>query len=64
MMTLIAVIVIVFLAAALIVALAEQTGGYVGDRSMIPGCLIVMVIVVGIVLLAGFLSGHWGVWLK
>jgi len=63
MMTL-AIIVIVFLVIALIVALAEQTGGYVGDSSMVPGCLVVMVIVVGVVLLAGFLSGHWGVWLK
>jgi hypothetical protein len=64
MSTLILIIVVVFLVGALLLALMEASGGYVGDGSMVPGCLGIMVLVVGVVLAAGFLSGHWGVWMR
>jgi hypothetical protein len=43
---------------ALIIAYCELSGGYLGDSSMIPGCLGVMCIIIGIVVFIGFLTGQ------
>jgi len=62
--TLILVVVIVFLAAALVIACIEQVGGYVGDSSMVPGCLGIMVLVVAAIVVVCALTGHVEVWIK
>ena len=62
--TLILVVVIVFLAAALMLACVEQTSGYMGDSSMVPGCLGVMVLVLAMIVVIGVCIGHIGFWIK
>ena len=39
------VVIVVFLVLALLIAWAESVGGPMGDFSMVPGCLGVMVLV-------------------
>lgn len=58
------VVTIIGLAATVLVSCLEQGGNYVGDSSMVPGCLISTIFVVGLLLLLGFLTGHWGFWIR
>jgi hypothetical protein len=62
--TLILVVVIVFLAAALGLACLEQAGGYVGESGLVPGYLGIMVLVVVAILVVGALTGYVGFWIK
>lgn len=58
------IVIVIFLLGALILMAAEASGGYIGDSSMVPVCLFVMVLLVGAVLFIGFLAGNLGVWFK
>ena len=51
-------IICVFLAGALFIASVEATSGYLGDSSMVPGCLGIMVVVLGLVALIGLVLGQ------
>jgi hypothetical protein len=53
-----AVVLIVFLAMALLIAGLEIHGGLLGDSSMVPGCLGVMLIVLAAVATFGVVMGH------
>jgi hypothetical protein len=62
--TLILVVLVVFLAAALGLACLEQAGGYIGDSSLVPGCLGVMVLVIAAIVVVGLCIGRIGFWIN
>ena len=47
--------------AALVLALVESQSGYWGDSSMLPGCLLIVLVGVVIILVVGFAMGMWAV---
>jgi len=57
-------VIAIFLAVALCVATLESSGGFLGDSSLVPAIIGVMLIVVGIIVFIGFLNGNIGVWVK
>lgn len=56
--TILLVLVVVMLAVMLFIAMIEQAGGYLGDSSMVPGCLLISVTVITIVIIAGVVAGR------
>ncbi len=57
-------VIIFFLVGTLMLALIETSGGYMGDSSMVPGCLVVMCLVIVVLLGIGLATGQVGVWFK
>lgn len=51
-------IIVVFFVVTLAIAWTEATDGYLGDSSMVPGCLGIMAAVLGIVAMFGLLLGQ------
>lgn len=64
MSTILLTILIVGILGALCIAMAEASGGFIGDYSMVPGCLGITLILLFIVFLLGMLVGDWGIWIK
>lgn len=52
------IVMVIFLAFALLIAVAEGSGGYIGDSSMVPGILLLMGVVLTIIVVIGFMTGH------
>lgn len=63
MLSLIVGVVILFLVVALVIAMIEGAGGYVGDSSMIPGCLLIGILVLLVIMVIGLFTGNVGVWI-
>ncbi len=57
-------VIIFFLVGALALALIEGSSGYMGDSSMVPGCLGIMCLVIAVLLGIGLATGQIGVWFK
>jgi len=64
MMSLIVGVVILFLVVALVIAMIEGVGGYVGDSSMVPGCLLVGILVLLVIVVIGLFTGNVGIWIR
>jgi hypothetical protein len=64
MLTIIVSILIFFLVLSLVVASLELNGGFVGDSSMVPGILIIMVIILSITVGIGLLTGNINIFIK
>ena len=58
MLTLLSIVIIVGLIVAVLIGMLESGGGYLGDSSMVPGCLGILFIIVLAILAAGYLNGH------
>ncbi len=58
MLTLILSVIIVFLALSLLLGSIEARCGTLGDSSMVPGLMLVMVLLVAGIIIGGFLTGH------
>lgn len=64
MLSLIVSVVILFLVVALVIAVIEGAGGYMGDSSMVLGCLLVGILVLLVIVVIGLFTGNVGVWIK
>jgi hypothetical protein len=64
LLTLIIGIIIFFLVGALAFAIIEGSGGYMGDSSMVPGCLGIMVLVLTVIVVIGLATGQIGIWIR
>lgn len=64
MLGILAGICILFLLIALAVSVVESKGGYIGDSSMVPGILMLMVAALILATLMGWFTGHCGIWLN
>lgn len=58
MWSILAIVAIVFLCIAVAIGLLEATSGFIGDSSMVPGWLGLMILVLGVIAFIGFLSGQ------
>jgi hypothetical protein len=58
MLTLILFIIVVFLALSVLLGCIEARSGTLGDSSMVPSLLLLMVVVVAGIIVGGFLTGH------
>lgn len=59
MIGLICFVAILFLALAFAIGTLELTGGCLGDSSMVPGCLLIGLVIIGLIAGVGFLTGNF-----
>jgi len=64
MITFLLLVLVIFLIAALTIAGTELHSGYMGDSSMLPGCLIGMIIVLAVIVVCGIFLGKIGFWIN
>lgn len=48
----------------LLIGFAENCGGYFGDTSLVPGCLVLTGLIIAALVAIGVCIGHIGIWIK
>jgi len=64
MITFLLLVLVIFLIAAFTIAGTELHSGYMGDSSMLSGCLIGMIIVLAVTVVCGIFLGKIGFWIN